>query len=54
MPKKSNPFIFIALLTISVSLILSLASTQLKTLQNTNIEVDKKRNVLKCLGLDIS
>ena len=54
MPKKSNPFIFIALLTISLSLILSFASTQLKTLQNTNIEVDKKRNVLKCLGLDVS
>ena len=54
MSKKSNSFIFIGVFAIIVSLILSVASTQLKPFQDTNIEVDKKRNVLKSLGLDVS
>ena len=54
MPNKSNPFIFIGIFTIISSLILSTAATQLKPFQNTNIEVDKKKNVLKSLGLDVS
>lgn len=37
-----------------VSLLLALTSTQLKDLQNFNIELDKKKNILKCIGIDLS
>jgi len=37
-----------------VSVLLALASTQLKDLQEFNIELDKKKNILKCIGRDIS
>jgi len=54
MHKKTNPFIFISMLTIISSLLLSLAATQLKSYQDYNIDVDKKKNVLKSIGLDVS
>ena len=54
MSNKTNPFIFIAILTITSSLFLSLANTQLKSFQNYNIDVDKKKNVLKSIGVDVS
>jgi Na+-transporting NADH:ubiquinone oxidoreductase subunit C len=54
MSKKPNPFLFICILTITSSLLLSLAATQLKTYQDYNVDVDKKKNVLKCIGLDVS
>ena len=50
----TNPFIFITLVTVIVSLLLSIASTQLKSFQNFNIEVDKKKNVLKSVGLNVA
>ena len=37
-----------------VSLLLALTSTQLKDLQEFNIELDKKKNILKCIGRDLS
>ena len=37
-----------------VSLLLALTSTQLKELQEFNIELDKKKNILKCIGRDLS
>ena len=37
-----------------VSLLLALTSTQLKNLQEFNIELDKKKNILKCIGRDLS
>jgi len=37
-----------------VSLLLALTSTQLKELQEFNIELDKKKNILKCVGKDLS
>ena len=37
-----------------VSLLLALTSTKLKELQEFNIELDKKKNILKCIGRDIS
>ena len=37
-----------------VSLLLALTSTQLKDLQKFNIELDKKKNILKCIGRDLS
>ena len=55
MPNRpTNPFIFITLVTVIVSLLLSIASTQLKSFQNFNIEVDKKKNVLKSVGLNVA
>ncbi len=54
MSKKPNPFLFIGILTITSSLLLSLAATQLKSYQDYNMDVDKKKNVLKCIGLDVS
>jgi len=53
MDKKTNPFLFVVIMTIVSSFLLSLASTQLKSYQVYNIDVDKKRNVLKCIGLDV-
>ena len=37
-----------------VSLLLALASTQLKDLQEFNVELDKKKNILKCIGKDVT
>ena len=37
-----------------VSLLLALTSTKLKNLQEFNIELDKKKNILKCIGKDLS
>ena len=53
MDKKTNPFLFVVVMTVVSSFLLSLASTQLKSYQVYNIDVDKKRNVLKCIGLDV-
>ena len=36
------------------SLLLALASTQLKELQEFNIDLDKKKNILKCIGIDVA
>ena len=54
MHKKTNPFVFISMLTITSSLFLSLAATQLKSYQDYNIDVDKKKNVLKSIGIDVA
>jgi len=37
-----------------ISLLLALTSTQLKVRQEVNIEVDKKKNILKSIGRDLS
>ena len=47
-------FRFISIITLLVSLLLALTSTQLKELQEFNIELDKKKNILKCIGKDLS
>ena len=47
-------FRFISILTLVVSLLLALASTQLKDLQEFNVELDKKKNILKCIGKDVT
>ena len=54
MPKKQNPFIFIIILTIVSSFLLSFASSQLADRRIYNEEVDKKKNILKSIGLDIN
>ena len=47
-------FRFIAIITFVASLLLALASTQLKELQEFNVELDKKKNILKCIGIDVA
>jgi Na+-transporting NADH:ubiquinone oxidoreductase subunit C len=42
------------MITIVASLLLTLAATQLKERQDFNIEVDKKKNILKSIGLDVA
>ena len=47
-------FKFITIITLVASFLLALASTQLKELQKFNVELDKKKNILKCVGKDVS
>ena len=44
---------FISILTIIVSFLLSITSTKLQSLQIKNIEINKKKNILESIGLDI-
>ena len=45
---------FVMILSVIVSFLLSIAATQLKSMQIFNIELDKKKNILKSIGLDSS
>ena len=47
-------FKFIGIITIVASLLLALASTQLKELQEFNVELDRKKNILKSIGKDVT
>ena len=47
-------FRFVLIISIFSALLLSLTATALKNRQDVNIEVDRKKNVLKCAGLDVS
>ncbi len=47
-------FKFITIITLVASLLLALASTQLKELQDFNVELDRKKNILKCIGKDVA
>mgnify|MGYP001217731611 FL=1 len=49
-----NKYIFILSLTIVCSLLLSLASEGLKSLKEKNVEIDKKKNILNAIGLNIT
>ncbi len=49
-----NKYIFILSLTIVCSLLLSLATEGLRSLKEKNVEIDKKKNILNAIGLDIS
>ena len=48
---KKNIYIFMFLITLVSSLVLSVTFTQLDGIIGTNIEVDRKKNVLKCIGI---
>ena len=48
-----NKYVLILTITIVCSLLLSLASEGLKDLKNKNIEIDKKKNILTAIGIDI-
>ena len=52
--KSSNPFIFASILTVVVALLLSLTATQLREKITYNIEVDKKKNIIKSIGVNVS
>ena len=45
---------FILILTVIVSFLLSITSTQLSELQDENVEIDKKKNILKVIGINVS
>ena len=49
---KKNIYIFMFFITLVSSLVLSVTFTQLNDTINTNIEVDRKKNVLKCIGIE--
>ena len=46
-------YVFILSIAIVCSLLLSLASEGLKDLRNKNIEIDKKKNILTAIGIDV-
>ena len=48
-----NKYVFILTITIICSLLLSLASEGLKDLKNKNVEIDKKKNILTVIGIDV-
>ena len=48
---KKNIYIFMFLITLVSSLVLSVTFTQLDDIIDTNIEVDRKKNVLICIGI---
>ena len=52
--KTTNPFLFASILTLVVSLLLSLTATSLRGRIAANIELDKKKNIIKIIGVDIS
>ena len=49
-----NKYIFILTITIIASFLLSIVSQGLKTITLKNIEIDKKKNILSAVGIDIS
>ena len=52
--KLKNPFIFAFILTLTVSTLLSLTATLLRDRIESNIEVDKQKNIIKSAGFDIA
>ena len=46
-------FSFTIIITIIASTLLALASTMLEERQDYNIDVDKKKNILKCIGINV-
>lgn len=44
---------FVMIVSILAAFLLSLTATSLKDKQDYNVEVDRKKNVLKCAGLDV-
>ena len=49
-----NKYMFILSLTVVCSLLLSLASEGLRSLKEKNVEIDKKKNILNAIGLNIT
>ena len=48
-----NKYVFILTVSVFCSLLLSLASQGLKPLKDKNVEIDKKKNILNAVGLNI-
>lgn len=51
--KNSYTFIFATVMVVVVAAILSFASTSLKPLQDRNIELESKQNILKSIGVNV-
>ena len=49
-----NKYVFILTITVICSLLLSLVSEVLKERQSKNIAIDRKKNILSAVGVDIS
>ncbi len=52
--KNSYTFIFAASMVVVVAAILSFAATSLKPMQDRNIELEKKQNILSSIGINVS
>lgn len=46
-----NPFVFASVVCVVCSVLLAIAASSLKPLQEYNVEIDRKKNVLKALAL---
>ena len=53
MHSNKYTFSFTIIITIIASTLLALASTMLEERQDYNIDVDKKKNILKCIGINV-
>lgn len=51
--KNSYTFIFASVMVVVVAAILSFASTSLKPLQDKNIDLESKQNILKSIGVNV-
>tara|TARA_B100001142_G_scaffold330275_1_gene397573 strand:- start:54304 stop:55068 length:765 start_codon:yes stop_codon:yes gene_type:complete len=51
--KNSYTFVFAAIMVILVAALLSVAYIQLKPFQDTNIELEKKQNILSSVGITV-
>lgn len=51
--KNSYTFIFASVMVVVVAFILSFAATNLKPLQDANIELESKQNILKSIGVNV-
>jgi Na+-transporting NADH:ubiquinone oxidoreductase subunit NqrC len=52
MRSNSYTLIFTSIITIFFGFLLSVAATSLKPLQDINIEIDMKKNILGALGIE--
>ena len=50
---KVYTFIFVCLVSIISSFLLAFAYTKLKNKHAFNVELDRKKNIIECLGIDI-
>jgi len=53
MHSNKYTFSFTIIITVIASTLLALASTMLEEIQDYNIDVDKKKNILKCIGINV-
>jgi Na+-transporting NADH:ubiquinone oxidoreductase subunit C len=52
--KNTYTIVFAAIMVIIIAAILSVTSLRLETLQDINIALEKKQNILKSIGVEVS